>query len=99
MRAVLFEHLGGEDKVTPPQRLLVERCAMIQLRLALLDSRILDGSFTGYDSHTFLAWSNSLRRTLATLGVVAPTPPGPADAADALQSHLTALAQHAGPPA
>src|SRR5271163_3578408 len=65
----LAEHLGGEDRLSAPQRALVERCAMLQLRIAALDARIVDGSFTEYDAKTYLAFHNSLTRTLLGLGL------------------------------
>ena len=75
MRNALFDHFGGEDKLTPIQRVLIERSAMLQLRLATLDERIVDGGFTEYDSKTYLAWSNSLTRTLVMLGLDPKKPP------------------------
>jgi hypothetical protein len=41
---------------------------MLQLRCAVLDQRVVDGSFTEYDAKN-LAFSNSLSRTLAWLGL------------------------------
>ena len=70
VRAALFQHLGGEGKLSPPQRILVER-AMLQLRCAVLDAKILDASFSEYDAKTYLAFSNSLTRTMGTLGLQA----------------------------
>jgi hypothetical protein len=67
MREELIRHLGGN--VTPPQRAMIERAAMLQLRCAALDRKILDGSFSEYDAKTYLAFSNSLTRTLKSLGV------------------------------
>jgi hypothetical protein len=69
MRAALFQHLGGEGKLSPPQRILVERAAMLQLRCAVLDAKILDASFSEFDAKTFLAFSNSLTRTMSALGL------------------------------
>ena len=76
-RRALAAHLGGEDRLTAPQRALVQRCAMLQLRLAVLDERILDGTFTEYDSKVYLAFSNSLTRTLVALGLDAASAPAP----------------------
>jgi hypothetical protein len=79
MREELIRHLGGT--VTPPQRAMIERAAMLQLRCAALDRKILDGTFSEYDAKTYLAFSNSLTRTLARLGLEpqAAKPPTPAD--------------------
>src|SRR5262245_41968949 len=68
-RDALFGQLGGETNITPAQRFLVERASMLQLRVATLDRKIIDGSFSEYDSKTYLAFSNSLTRTLRTLGL------------------------------
>jgi len=67
MRMELTRHLGGQ--LSPPQRVLVERAAMLQLRCAKFDQKILDGTFSEYDSKVFLAFSNSLTRTLKALGL------------------------------
>lgn len=82
MREALFRHLGGEARLTPPQRVLVERASMLQLRCAHLDQKVLDGTFSEYDSKVYLAFSNSLTRTMAALGLeptAAPTGPTMAD--------------------
>ncbi len=68
-RLGLIEHLGGEANLTNPQRALIERCAMLQLRCAVLDKKVLDGTFSEYDAKTYLAFSNSLRRSLESLGL------------------------------
>jgi hypothetical protein len=72
VREELSAYLGGN--LTVPQRVLVERAAMLQLRCAMLDDRILDGTFTEYDAKTFLAWNNSLTRTLRALGLTKDNP-------------------------
>jgi len=69
MREALIRHLGGEDKLSPPQRVLCERAAMLQLRCAVLDEKIVDGTFSEYDAKTYLAFSNSLTRTMTALGL------------------------------
>jgi hypothetical protein len=69
MREELIRHLGGN--VTPPQRAMIERCAMLQLRCAVLDRKILDGTFTEFDAKVYLAFTGSLTRTLARLGLEA----------------------------
>jgi hypothetical protein len=77
MRERLTEELGGAGRLTARQRVLVERAAYLQLRCAVLDKRIADGTFTDYDSKTYLAFSNSLRRAMEALGlerVIEPQP-------------------------
>ena len=76
-RRALTAHLGGEDRLSAPQLALVERCSMLQLRIAALDARILDGSFTEYDAKTYLAFSNSLTRTMVALGLEPASTPQP----------------------
>ncbi len=34
VRETLVAHLGGADRISAPQRALIERCAMLQLRVA-----------------------------------------------------------------
>ena len=72
MRTVLTEQVGGNP--TPPQTMLIERCAMLQLRCAVLDRRIIDGTFTQYDNNSYIAFTNALRRALVALGIVDPNP-------------------------
>ena len=69
MREALISHLGGKASLSAPRRAMVERAAMLQLRCAVLDGKILDGTFSEYDAKTYLAFSNSLTRTLAALGL------------------------------
>jgi hypothetical protein len=72
MRRVLIEQVGGDP--TPPQRILIERAAYLQLRCAKLDSRLIDGTFTQYDNASYIAFCNALRRALVSLGLVDPNP-------------------------
>ena len=67
-KAAFIAHVGGKPSAT--QRALVDRAAMLTLHLARLDAKAMQaGGFTDHDSRTYLAWSNSLRRTLAALGM------------------------------
>ncbi len=86
MRSALTEQLGGH--LSPTQTVLVERAAMLQLRCAALDARILDGTFTDYDAKTYLAFSNSLTRTMVALGLGTAAAASPADPMAALHDHL-----------
>jgi hypothetical protein len=68
LRAELTSHCGGRPSVV--QRALIERAVWLSLRLAQLDRKIAGGqNFTEIDSNTYLAWNNSLVRTLARLGI------------------------------
>lgn len=72
VRKALIAQLGGEEKLTPEQRLLVERGARLQLRCAMLDERMDSGKFTRYDSDVYIAASNGLRLLLRDLGLETP---------------------------
>ncbi|WP_376094602.1 hypothetical protein ACE7GA_01450 [Roseomonas sp. CCTCC AB2023176] len=68
VRAELVAHVGGTPSAT--QRLLVERAAQLTLRVAIFDDRLAEGgALTDHDSRQYLAWSNSLTRTLKALGL------------------------------
>ncbi len=66
-RAELIEHIGGSPNVV--QVAIIERACWLQLRCAMLDAKLAEGSFTEHDSRTYLAWSGALGRTLARLGL------------------------------
>ena len=68
-RKELVAHVGGSPSAT--QRALIERCAMLSLHLALMDEKALtnSGRMTELDSRTYLAWSNTLARTMKILGM------------------------------
>ena len=62
------------------RRRIQRALAWLSVRIAMLDRKIEKGeSFTQVDSNTYLAWHNSLVRTLARLGIKRPdsssTPP------------------------
>jgi hypothetical protein len=65
--ADLNAHVGGQPSVT--ERSLILRAAWLSLRVAQLDEKIAAGEFTDHDSNSYLAWSNSLVRVLALLGM------------------------------
>ena len=88
VRKTLIEHLGGEDKITPLQRALVERAAMLQLQVSALDKLIIDGAHMEYDAKTYLAWSNSLTHTLRALGLGPTATSSPRDPMSNLCVHL-----------
>jgi len=78
-RAELLAHLCGAPS---PQRALIEQAVQIKLRLAVMDHAFAGTSaMTLHNSRTYLAWSNSLVRTLRTLGLKshAERPPSLAD--------------------
>jgi hypothetical protein len=69
LRRDLVKHVGGKPNVI--QRVMIERCCWLQLRVSLLDRKIAAGeAFTEIDNNTYIAWCNALVRTMARLGVV-----------------------------
>ena len=71
-RLTLLEFVGPD--ATPIQRSLIERAAMLELRAAMLDAKIVNGSFTEYDSKVYNAIVNSISRVYRTLGIERPRP-------------------------
>lgn len=70
VRADLTAHVGGNP--TAVQRALIERAAILTLRVKQLDAKIIAGeALTLHDSNFLIAWNNALRRTLVALGVEA----------------------------
>lgn len=89
VRSELTAHVGGRPSAT--QRMLIERSATLSLYVTMLDRKAMQGgAMTEHDSRTYLAWSNSLTRTLRELGVdrsASPLAPG-----NRLQQHLASKA-------
>lgn len=78
-REELIEHCGGSPSVT--QRMLIDRAAQLTLRVAQLDAKLDANALSDHDHRHYIAWSNSLTRTLAALGLkpAAARPPSLAD--------------------
>jgi hypothetical protein len=67
-RKDLTAHIGGYPNAA--QKMLIERAVILNLRVAMLDRKIVSGEIlTTMDNHQYLAWSNSLVRTLRALGL------------------------------
>jgi len=83
VRADLIAHLGGSPSAV--QNRLIDRAALLSLHIELFDRRALEsgGPLTERDSRSYLAYSNSLTRLLARLGIkgAKPAPPTIADVA------------------
>jgi hypothetical protein len=89
VRADLTAHVGGNPSYT--QKLLIDRAAVLSLRLAKLDAKIVaDDGLTLHDNNHAIAWSNALTRVLVALGVQ-PAAAKPTTLAD----HLAMLAARA----
>jgi hypothetical protein len=69
MTEELIEHVGGNPSAA--QRALIERAAMLSLRLAMLDQRVITDTMSSEVAGEYLAWSNSLTRTMCALGLEA----------------------------
>jgi hypothetical protein len=68
VRSELVSHVGGRPSAT--QKALIERAVWLSLHVAQIDARMADGrALTEHDSRTYLAWSNTLTRTLRQLGL------------------------------
>lgn len=68
VRDELTDHLGGRPSVT--QRLLIERVAILIFRLDMLDRQMLDGvTMEEHTRRAYLAWHNSVSRSLRHLGL------------------------------
>ena len=84
IRAELAVHGGGKPSVT--ERMLIDRCAMLTLRLAQMDEKIAGGVLTDIDSRSYVAWSNGLARSLQALGLKPAATTTPRRLADVLAS-------------
>src|SRR5438477_10956750 len=64
----LTAHLGREPR--PGERVLIQRAAVLQLQLALLDEDILrQRRLAGQSAGDYLRFSEELRKTLSALGL------------------------------
>jgi len=76
MRRVREELTAFVGRPDPVQRQLIEGAAVLSLRCAQIDAKILVGEeLTLHDNNYSVAWNNCLRRTLTALGVK-PSKPG-----------------------
>ena len=93
VRRNLTEHVGNPSFV---QRLLIERAAVLMLRLALFDQKVVDNEpIPLHSDQWIIAWQNALTRILATLGIKGTPGAPPAD----LASYLATARDTAVPPA
>ena len=68
VRDELLAHVGQRPTIT--QRLLIDRAAILSLRLAQIDRRIFaDETLTILDNNQTVAWQNALTRVLVALDV------------------------------
>lgn len=82
VRADLIKHVGGAPSAT--QRALIERAVMLTVQLARMDAKSLaGGAMSDHASREYLAWSNTLTRTMKALGLK-----GAADRAPTIKDFL-----------
>lgn len=68
VRSALVEHLGGDPSIT--QFVLIDRAAWLILHMGLMDNHMLQGGAPAErDSRQYLAWANTLTRTMRSLGL------------------------------
>jgi hypothetical protein len=67
----LFEHVGGRERATITQKLLVDRIIRLRLRLDAFEDKLAGGQWTDLDSRTFGGLQNAYRLTLRELGPLA----------------------------
>ena len=84
----LTRQIGGRP--TPAQEMLIARIGWLAVHLARIDARALAaGEMSDHSRREYLAWSNTMTRTLAVLGFQA-SPPPPANLADYLAARAGA---------
>ena len=95
VRTDLMHHVRGNASVM--QRMLVEQCVVLSLRIHLMDREFLtQGGMTEHNSRDYLAWVNALSRLLRQLGIGAtgsPEPDTDARRPEQFDAELTAAAQ------
>lgn len=73
VRADLLEEIGGVP--TASQRVLLDRAAMLNLQIALMDRKaVAAGSMTEHDQRTYIAWVNALTKCMKQLRERRPAP-------------------------
>jgi hypothetical protein len=70
-----MHHVGGVP--TALQRILIEQCVILSLRIHLMDRDFLNQGMTDHNSRDHLAWVNTLSRLLRQLGLDGAAPPAP----------------------
>jgi hypothetical protein len=90
-RAQLIEHVGGSPSAV--ELALIDRAVALTLRVAQLDAEIARGEAqSSHDHRHYLAWSNSLTRTLAKLDAKKAEPLNPFEYLAALHGRADAAA-------
>jgi hypothetical protein len=70
VRSALVAHVGG--KPTATQSMLIDRAAMLTFQVQMMDRAALKaGEMSEHACRSYLAWNNTLTRTLTALGLEA----------------------------
>lgn len=76
VRAELLAHVGGKPSAV--QERLIERAAILHVRLAIMDAKMLfTRAMTDTEMRSYIFWQNSYARMLTALGVKQRSPPQP----------------------
>jgi len=70
-RGALVSTIGGDP--TPQESILIDRIVFKMLRCTLYEMATLQGTTSGGSDHIYLAWANSLRLDLQSLGLTRKT--------------------------
>ncbi len=70
-RSALISAIGGDP--TPQESILIDRIVFKMLRCTLYEMATLQGTTSGGSDHIYLAWANSLRLDLQSLGLTRKT--------------------------
>jgi len=70
-RSALVSTIGGDP--TPQESILIDRIVFKMLRCTLYEMATLQGTTSGGSDHIYLAWANSLRLDLQSLGLTRKT--------------------------
>ncbi len=73
VRQELHEFIGGHATIL--QKRLIDRAAVLALRLALIDARAPDGAMTEKTAREYLCWNNAYTRLLMALDATKTSPP------------------------
>jgi hypothetical protein len=63
----LADHLGGAERLSAPQKIMIERVSIDLLRLKMLDNEMAAGGFSELDGRIAHALRNSVRLALREL--------------------------------
>lgn len=67
IRQELVRHLGGNP--SPVERQIIDRVAMLQLKLAQLDEKATSGGLSEFELRAYTSLSSGLHRSLRALGI------------------------------